>query len=125
MRYNGKKDPDDIHPVPRWVWLFIFTHCDAKDLCNFSIVSKKWNELTGNNILWRRILLKSKLGIPKNMRCKQFYKRHIIKTNELMKGKKRTHIQHNIIEAISYINNLDVEGNEHDPSDMVKEMWGL
>jgi len=120
MRYEGKGDPDYecdhnraiITRNHRRTWLFVFSHCGPKDLCIFAQVCKEWKALSENKILWKRILLRAKIKLPKTIEYKDRYRMYIANCKRQEEKEKN-------------IDELDVEGSSDDPSDLVKEMWGL
>jgi hypothetical protein len=77
MIFDSVEDADDAPTIPKAIWVYIFSYCDVKDLCQLARVCKLYKILSENKYLWRRFIIRE--GCSQKEYSKDFYVKNIVK----------------------------------------------
>jgi hypothetical protein len=90
MIYNSTRDPDEpeireYSKLPNIILLKIFAKCAVVDLAAIAQVCKKWNRISDHNALWRYLLKKKRISVPKSINYKKYYKQCVDREKSFQK----------------------------------------
>jgi hypothetical protein len=118
MIFDSVEDADDVPTIPNAIWVYIFSYCDVKDLCQLARVCKLYKILSENKYLWRRFIIRE--GYSQKEYSKDFYVKNIVNPPLLRilypraDEKNEEHEEHK-----------EKEEDDDIPLSVVVQMWGF